>query len=195
VQGLAGMHRFLQRIWTLTGEFLESEPKKESHLEEAEFAVLTHKTIKKVTKDLEDMDYNTAIAAMMQMVNELYKLKAENGVSQNPGWRNSLETLVQLLAPFTPHIAEELWQMLGHEGSVHISAWPTWDEELVKEDIITLAVQVNGKVRAEILVTAGISEEDAIETAKKDEKIAAYIKGKHIKKAIYVSGRLVSLVV
>jgi leucyl-tRNA synthetase len=195
VQGLAGMHRFLQRIWTLSGEFLEAETAKESHIEETEFASLTHRTIKKVTQDLEKMDFNTAIAAMMQMLNALYKLKAEKGISQSPGWRSTLETLVQLLAPFTPHISEELWEMLGHEESVHISRWPDWDEELVKEELVTLAVQVNGKVRGEILISADISDEEAIAAAKADEKVAEYIKGKHLKKAIYVRGRLVSLVV
>jgi leucyl-tRNA synthetase len=157
--------------------------------------VLTHKTIKKVSQDLERMDFNTAIAAMMSMVNELYKLKAENGISQSPGWRNALETLVQLLAPFTPHISEELWQDLGHSESVHVSHWPKWDENLVKEDMITLAVQVNGKVRAEIIVDADISEEDAIRDAKLNEKVMEHIKDKEIKKAIYVPGRLVSLVI
>jgi leucyl-tRNA synthetase len=194
-QGLAGMHRFLQRIWTLNEEFLESEPKSESHMEETELASLTHKTIKKVSQDLDKMDFNTAIAAMMGMVNELYKLKAEKGMHQSPGWRSSLETLIQLLAPFAPHITEEMWLMFGHEESVHISRWPEWDEELVKDDLLTLAVQINGKVRAEILVSADISEEEAIKAAKQDKKVAEYIKDKKIKKAIYVTGRLVSLVV
>jgi leucyl-tRNA synthetase len=193
--GLAGMYRFLQRVWTLAGEYLEAETTKESHIEQTEFVVLAHRTIKKVSKDLEKMDFNTAIAAMMQMVNELYKLKADKGVKQTPGWRESLETLVQLLAPFAPHISEELWQMLEHEESVHISKWPEWDEELVKEEMVTLAVQVNGKVRGEIVVMADISEEDAIKEAKANEKVAEYIKGKQINKAIYVPGRLVSLVV
>jgi leucyl-tRNA synthetase len=129
------------------------------------------------------------------MVNELYKLKAEKGVYQSPGWRSSLISLTQLLAPFAPHITEEIWQLLGHEESVHISRWPEWDEELVKEDLITLAVQINGKVRAEILVSADVSEDDAINEAKNHEKVAEHIKGKDIKKTIYVPGRLVSLVI
>jgi leucyl-tRNA synthetase len=193
--GIAGTRRFIDRIWTLVGEFLESELKSESHIEETEFASLTHKTIKKVTQDLEKMDFNTAIASMMSMVNELYKLKAEKGVYQSPGWRSSLISLTQLLAPFAPHITEEIWQLLGHEESVHISRWPEWDEELVKEDLITLAVQINGKVRAEILVSADVSEDDAINEAKNHEKVAEHIKGKDIKKTIYVPGRLVSLVI
>jgi leucyl-tRNA synthetase len=193
--GIAGTRRFIERIWTLVGEFLESESKSESHIEETELASLTHKTIKKVTKDLEKMDFNTAIAAMMSMVNELYKLKAKKGISQSPGWRSSLTSLTQLLAPFAPHITEEIWQLLGHQESVHISSWPEWDEGLVKDDMVTLAVQINGKVRAEIWVSADISEDDAINEAKNHEKIAENINGKEIKKAIYIPGRLVSLVV
>jgi leucyl-tRNA synthetase len=193
--GIAGTRRFIERIWALVGEFLESEPKPESHVEETELASLTHKTIKKVTQDLEKMDFNTAIASMMSMVNELYKIKAEKGIYESPGWRSSLMSLTQLLAPFAPHITEEIWQMLGHEESVHISRWPVWDEELVKDDLITLAVQINGKVRAEILVSADISEDDAINEAKNHDKVAEHIKDKSIKKAIYVPGRLVSLVI
>jgi leucyl-tRNA synthetase len=129
------------------------------------------------------------------MVNNLYKIKAENNVTQSDEWRNALETLTQLLAPFAPHITEEIWQMLDHEESVHVSKWPQWDESLVVEDTITLAIQINGKVRAEITVQADISEEDVINAAKSDARIAEFIKDAQIKKAIYVSGRLVNLVV
>jgi leucyl-tRNA synthetase len=194
-QGLAGMHRFLQRIWTLVGEFLEADMQNQAHIDEVELAAISHKTTKKVTQDLEKMDLNTAIAAMMSMVNDLYKYKADKGIEQSPGWRSSLETLTQLLAPFSPHITEEIWQMLGHEESVHISRWPKWDENLIKEDLITLAVQINGKVRAEILVDTDISSEDAIAEARANEKVAEHLKDKQIKKAIYVPGRLVSLVI
>jgi leucyl-tRNA synthetase len=179
----------------LTEEFLEADVQNQPHVDEAELAAISHKTIKKVTQDLEKMDLNTAIAAMMSMVNDLYKYKADKGMRQSPGWRSSLETLTQLLAPFSPHITEEIWQMLGHDESVHISRWPEWDEELIKDDMLTLAVQVNGKVRGEILVDVDISEEDAIAEAKANEKVVEYIKDKEIKKAIYVKGRLVSLVV
>ena len=109
-------------------------------------------------------------------------------------WKDSLIALTQLLAPFAPHIAEELWAGLGQSGSVHVSKWPAWNEELVKEELITIAVQINGKVRAELLVPADISEEEAVEAAKSDGKVAKNLAGKKIKKTIYVSGRLVSLV-
>jgi leucyl-tRNA synthetase len=194
-EAVTGAFRFLQRVWVLTDNFLESSPQPESHIEEVELTAHAHRAIKKVTQDLEKLDFNTAIAALMSLVNELYKIKAEKGIHHSPGWQFALEVLQQLLAPFAPHIAEELWQALGHEESVHISRWPQWDEELVRQEMVTLAVQVNGKVRAEILVEASISEQSAIEAAKSDEKIAQLLAGKKIKRAIYVPGRLVSLVV
>jgi leucyl-tRNA synthetase len=193
VDGIGGTFRFLQRYWTLCEEFLET--KDSSSQKDLEITAFTHKAIKKVTEDLARMEFNTAIAAMMSLVNELYKIKAEEPVGRSDGWRFALETLTQLLAPFAPHITEEVWESLGHEESVHISRWPVWDEKLVTEEVITLAVQINGKVRSEIVVEAGISAQAAIAAAKADAKIAPQIEGKDIKKEIYVPGRLVSLVV
>jgi leucyl-tRNA synthetase len=193
MSGIAGSRRFLDRFWTLLGEFLESESGNDLH--DLEITAAVHKTIKKVTQDLEKLDFNTAIAAMMGLVNELYKIKARDGVSQSAGWRFALETMTQLLAPLAPHITEEIWESLGHQSSIHISNWPLWDEKLVAEEIITLAVQVNGKVRSEIVVAADVSEAEAITAAKADEKVAPYIEGQKIKKQIYVPGRLVSLVI
>jgi leucyl-tRNA synthetase len=183
----------LDRFWTLAEEFFEAKGSNSS--KDLEITAAVHKTIKTVSRDLEKLGFNTAIAAMMSLVNELYKIKAEEPISQSDGWRFAVESLTQLLAPFAPHISEELWHNLGRDSSVHISAWPQWDEKLVTEDIITLAVQVNGKVRSEIVVSADISEAEAIKAAKEDEKIAVQLAGKQIKKAIYVPGRLVSLVV
>ena len=192
--GIAGTRRFLDRLWTLAEEFADSTaPVNKS--QDLEITAATHKTIKKVTQDLEKLDFNTAIAAMMSLINQLYKFKAEKEISKSGGWRFTLETLAQLLAPFAPHIAEELWNNLGHETSVHVSAWPNWDDKLVAEEVITLAVQINGKVRSEIVVEVGISEAEALDAAKADAKIATLLNGKTIKKQIYVPGRLVSLVV
>ena len=191
--GIAGTRRFLDRLWTLVGEFLEAKPG--NNTKDLEITAQAHKTVKKVTKDLERLGFNTAIAAMMSLVNELYKIKAEEPISHSAGWRFGLETLTQLLAPFAPHITEEIWESLGHDGSVHVSDWPLWDDKLTAEEFITLAVQINGKVRAEIAVSADVSEAEAIQTAKDDEKIASLIKGQKIKKEIYVPGRLVSLVI
>jgi len=198
VEGLGGTFRFLQRVWTLVGEFLDAKDEAKGHNTELEVQItrLSHKAIKKVSQDMAELGFNTAIATLMETVNELYKIKSEHNFSlAKSAWRDALIVLTQLLAPFAPHIAEELWSELGQSGSVHISKWPAWDETLVKEDLITLAVQVNGKVRAEILVEADIDEKAAIEAAKNDDKVAKLLAGKKIKKAIYVPGRLVSLVI
>jgi leucyl-tRNA synthetase len=192
VEGIGGTFRFLQRYWTLVEEFLEAPAEKSP--QDLELTAATHKTIKKVSQDIHSMSFNTAIAAMMSLVNDLYKFRAE-GMKHSAGWRFVLETLTQLLAPLAPHITEEVWQNLGHEESVHASRWPEWDDKLVVEEVITLAVQINGKVRSEIVVAADISEQDALAAAKTDKKIAAYLDGKPVKKEIYVAGRLVNLVV
>ena len=196
--GIAGTRRFLDRLWTLVGEFLDSKPATSGHNTELEVQVqrAVDKATKKVTQDLETLGFNTAVAAMMECVNDLYKLKTDKnfGLAKDV-WRQALEKLILLVAPFAPHIAEELWAELGHKTSVHLSPWPTWDEALVKEDLITLAVQINGKVRAEISLPADLTEAAAIEAAKSEPKVAELLKGKQLKRAIFVPGRLVSLVV
>ncbi|MBX4199617.1 leucine--tRNA ligase [Candidatus Saccharibacteria bacterium] len=192
--GIAGTRRFLERVWGLVDEFVNAEEKPLSDIDELAIRAATHRAIKKVTKDLEDMGFNTAIAALMSLTNELYKFKTEKVLAKTPAWHSALEALVQMLAPLAPHISEEMWADLGHESSVHITNWPSWDEGLVVEEMITLAVQVNGKVRAEITVEKDISEEEAISIAKADENVAKYIEGQKIKKEIYVTGRLISLV-
>lgn len=204
VEGLGGTFRFLQRVWTLVQEYLDEtrNMKHETrrgpvHNAELETQIIrtVHKAIKKVSEDMHELGFNTAIAALMECVNELYKIKSEHNFTlAHEAWKEGLIALTQLLAPFAPHISEEIWSELGQSGSVHISKWPVWDKELVKEELITIAVQVNGKVRAELLLPADVTEAEAIEAAKSDEKVAKNITGKKVKKAIYVPGRLVSLV-
>jgi leucyl-tRNA synthetase len=133
---------------------------------------------------------------LMECVNELYKLKSQRNFDIAYGaWLESLENLVQLLAPFAPHIAEELWQVLRHEESVHISHWPDWDEKLVTEDTFTMAVQINGKLRGEVEVPFGTESDEAEKLAKEDPKIAGHLRGNHVKKTIYVPDRLINFVV
>lgn len=185
--GIAGTYRFLNRIWNLTQEFKESDKPAEAPL------VSVHKTIKKVSDDLNRLSFNTAIAAQMELVNDLYKAK-EAGM-QSDSWKFALTTLVQLVAPFAPHIADELWLQLGHEGSVHTAPWPVHNDSLLVQDTMTLAVQVNGKVRGEITISKDASQEDILAAAQANEKVAGFLADSEIKKAIYVPGRLVSFVV
>ena len=192
INGVPGTFRFLQRVWTLTQEFLAAEP---SDAHNAQLRVLAHKTIKKVSEDLENLSFNTAVAAMMETVNELYRIKAAEGYKAHADWRFMLESLIKLLAPFAPHITEELWQQLGREESVHSGGWPHHDESLIVEEQMTIAVQVNGKVRAEFTVDRAAGKDAIVAAARSQERAKPYLEGKEIKKTVYVPGRLVSFVV
>jgi leucyl-tRNA synthetase len=189
--GVPGTYRFLQRVWTLVQEFDETDG---GATDSPKLERLIHKTIKKVTDDLENLSFNTAVAALMECVNELYKLKAADNYGAIE-WQWALESLVQLLAPFAPHIAEELWQQLGGEGSVHVASWPVFDEKYLTVDTVTLAVQLNGKVRAQVTVSAGADEAAAKKAALVNDHIKELLNGKEPKRVIYVPGRLVNIVV
>jgi leucyl-tRNA synthetase len=192
-QGVPGTYRFLNRLWNLVQEFLAA---KSDHSTEAAAAVrqTTHSMIKKVTEDLEVNHYNTAIAAMMSCVNELYKLKTD-GFADREAWQEALESMVACVAPFAPYITEELWQQLGHSSSVHRDSWPKYDEQYLQSDSLTIVVQVNGKLRGELQAPILASEDDVVAAAKADSKVSAYLMDKPIKKTIYVAGKLVNFVV
>ena len=190
-KGIAGIYRFLNRVWTLTQQFIESDSDETKN--DAAVKVARHKTVRKVTDDIRRQSFNTAIAAMMEYVNELYKLKID-GFSKEV-WRDALETLVQLIAPFAPHMADELWEELGHEGLIQNAGWPEWDAELIVEDTMKIAVQVNGKLRGEVEVAKDAPEDAVKALALEHENVAKFVGDKEPTKVIYVSGRLVSIVV
>lgn len=192
VEGMGGSFRFLQRVWTLVQEYKESKETKDK--DAGELLPVTHQAIAKVSHDLEDLGFNTAVAALMEYVNQLYKIKADKGYGDD-NWSYALKTLVQLLAPFAPHISEELWQELDQKGSVHTSEWPVHDPKYLIKDTVTIVVQVNGKVRANIDVPSDSSEESITKAAKGHEKVQPYLKDKTLRKTIYVPHKLVNLVV
>ena len=191
VEGMGGAHRFLQRVWTLVQEFNESDG---GSSESPELQRTVHATIKKVTQDLGDLSFNTAIAALMECVNELYRIKAEDKYG-SVEWQWALESLLQLLAPFAPHISEELWQQLGQDGSIHLSEWPAYDEKYLAQDSLIIVIQVNGKLRGDIQVATDAVEEAVVDAAKSNEKVAAHLKDQTIRKTIYVPKKLVNFVV
>lgn len=197
VEGMGGSYRFLQRVWNLAqGTREQMVPQDTPLTDDIELKRVMHRAIKRVTDDLETMGFNTAIAALMETLNELYRLRREIPISHaNDTWQWATETFLQLLAPFAPHITEELWAQLDHETSIHISDWPHYDAQYLVSDTVTIAVQVNGKVRGEIAAAADATEEHIIEAAKAHDKVAGYLAGKDIKKTIYVPGKLVSFVV
>lgn len=193
-QGVPGTHRFISRVWNLVQEYLEAPNGDLSGEIHQQLDRTTHAMIKKMTEDLEHDRYNTAIAAAMTQVNELYKLKVDH-LYPGDAWNFALNSLVACIAPFAPHVADELWQQLGNDSSVQKDSWPTWDESKLVQDTITLAVQVNGKVRAEISVPSDADKETVESTATTNEKIVAFLGDKKPAKVIYVPGRLVSIVV
>ncbi len=191
VEGMGGSHRFLQRIWTLVQEHLaaDSHEKQSPELERA-----INLATKRVSEDLHELSFNTAIAALMELVNELYKLKVKIPTGSKQ-WQAILATALQLLAPFAPHMSEELWHQLGNKNSIHTSKWSGWDETLLVSDKMTIVVQVNGKLRAELEVSSGSNEDQVIIAAKANKKVASYIKGQKVKKSIYVPKKLVNFVI
>ena len=161
----------------------------------AELLRLTHLTIKKVTRDIEDERFNTAVAAMMEMVNGLYKFKESHGMQASEIWRFTLESLLQILAPFAPHVTEELWHELGHTDTIHVNHWPKWDEKYLVSDVMTIIVQVNGKLRSRLELPVDANKETIEQRALDDEKVRAYLDTRTPKKVIYVPGKLVNIVV
>ena len=188
-RGIAGVYRFLNRLWTLVQEYDESD--KSAQVNVKKLDSLTHATIKKVTDDIYRLSFNTAIAALMEYVNDLYKLKTE-GFSL--AWRSALETLVQLVQPFAPHMAAELWRQLGHDSQLDFVDWPDFDDVKIMQDTMTIVVQVNGKVRAKLQVATSAGEDKIKQLALSDESVKRYVVGEP-KKVIYVKGKLISVVI
>lgn len=188
-RGITGVYRFLNRVWTLAQEYMEAgeQPGANQQLD-----TLTHAVIKKVTDDYERLNFNTAIAAMMEYTNELYKLKTDGFTGD---WRFAVESITKLLQPLAPHMAAELWEQLGHTDQLDFVSWPQWDDAKIVNDMMTIVVQVNGKVRAKLNVAAGTSDTDIKATALADENVKKHIGAAAPSKVIYISGKLVSIVV
>jgi leucyl-tRNA synthetase len=190
--GIVGISRWLNRVWNLVGtDYTNRAVDLEA---EKELLHITHRTIKKVTADLEKFRFNTMLASLMEFSNYLSKVK-EREVASDFLWREAISYLLLLLAPSAPHLAEELWTMTGHPYSIHNQAWPRYDEELAKEEEITLVIQVNGKLRDKVLVPASINEVEAKELALGRERVKAYIDGKKLSNVIYVPRRVVNIVI
>ncbi len=204
-QGIEGAWRFLRRLYKLVVEnedllkgvrdlSFESElPPRLKALRRK-----THQTIKKVTQDIEErMHFNTAISAVMELVNQLEEVLKE-GEKGERGFREAVfeavRSVLLLLSPVTPHLCEELWERIGGEGLISEARWPEWDEEVAEEEEITIVVQVNGRVRAQLLVPAGLSEEEIKKKALDHPNVRKHLEGKTVKKVVYVPGRLLNFV-
>jgi leucyl-tRNA synthetase len=198
--GIEGIHRFINRMWNVVVEpraSPEATPAPQS--EPAPEAVrvlrrLTHQTIRDVTNDFGSFKFNTAQASLMKYNNYLVKAK-ETDVYGTPAWDEAMRSLVLMIAPIMPHVAEEMWERLGQPCSVHQQTWPSWDAELAADEVITLVALINGKVRARIEAPADISEDDAREAVLAHENVQRYVEGKQIAHLVYVPGKLVNIVV
>lgn len=179
--GAKGCRKFLDRVWRLQEMMVEGDDYSER------LSALMHETVKKVSLDDEAMKYNTAIAAMMTLVNEMY---AAGSVT-----RRELETLLLILSPVAPHICEEMWQNLGHAQPIHHQPWPTWDEEAMKRQEVEIAVQINGKVRGRIMIPADLTRETATTQLPDNPDVQKLVGNKTIVKIVFVPGRLLNLVV
>jgi leucyl-tRNA synthetase len=183
-EGIAGPRRFLDKVWAMVGVAAADESTTVPL-----HSVLTkwHQTIKKVTTDMDGLDYNTAIAAMMELVN---KLRDEHSND-----RQVVESLVVMIAPFAPHFAEECWERLGHDTSVFHARWPEWDEALVVEDQVEVVIQVSGKTRGRVSVPRDAEQGAVVAAAQQDAAVRRFTEGKELRKVVYVPNRLLNLVI
>ena len=179
-KSIKGCRRFIERVWNLFEKVEDGDSYSKQH------EVLMHKTIKKVGEDIENLKANTAIAAMMSMVNDFY----DKGIN-----KAEYKTLLKLVCPFAPHVAEELWSMLGETSVLSLESWPEYDENKTQESSVQIAVQVNGKLRATISLPVDCEQQLAIDTALADEKVQKAVEGKNIVKTIVVKNKIVNLVV
>ena len=193
IRGVEGPYRFLGRVWRLVvddhAEEMKLSPAVQDKEPDHDTLRLLHRTIEKVTEDLDAMRFNTAIAAMMELTNHLTPLEARP--------KSVLNTFVLLLAPFAPHIAEELWRALGHADTLAYEPWPTFDPALTKAEEIEVPVQINGKIRVRLMVPPDIDNASLEKLALADERVQAALQGKQVKKVIIPTkgGKLVNIVV
>jgi leucyl-tRNA synthetase len=205
--GAEGASRFLGRVWRIIHKWhdklaaakLGGDQQSTFSAEARSLRRKTHQTIRRVTHDIgERMNFNTAVAALMELTNEIYafdgSVKGDTTDADRFALKEAMEALAKLLAPFTPHIAEELWAELGHDEIVVASAWPEFDAELAKEEELEIPVQLNGKLIARVVMPADVSDEAMKEAALASDRVQAKLEGKQVVKTIVVSKRLVNVV-
>jgi leucyl-tRNA synthetase len=202
-EGIEGCHRFLNRIWRLV-EARAAEIRAGAPADAAgaagpwlELRRRTHRTVKKVTDDVERLHFNTAISAVMELVNQLYQLEgaAASGPAERGALREAVDALLLLLQPFTPHFAAELWERAGGAGEAREASWPAHDPALLVEQTVEVGVQVNGKVRGRVTVPAGAGEEQVRRAAFEDPRVREWVGRGEVRKVVYIPGRLLNVVV
>jgi leucyl-tRNA synthetase len=192
LEGIAGLWRWLNRVWSLA--LSEPKPGRAAPSSRRELRRATHKTVRRVTEDIERFRFNTLLAALMELTNTLMKAR-DGGPVDRQAWEEAIEALLLMLAPAAPHLAEELWARRGRPYSVHQQSWPSFDPELAREEEVTLVVQVNGRVRDRLLVPADIDEGRAKGLALASPRVQAHINRRPLQRVVYVPGKLVNVVV
>ena len=180
-EGVRGCRKYLERVFNLTDLVVEGEEYSK------ELEVVINQTIKKVSEDYENLKFNTAIAQLMTLLNEMKSLGKIT--------KKDFRTYIPLLTPVAPHMTEELWEMMAYEGELNQTSWPSYDEDKLSFDSFEMPVQINGKVRGKVIMDKDASKEDAIKSAQEDNNIKSYIEGKEIRKIIYVPGKILNIVV
>jgi leucyl-tRNA synthetase len=191
-QGIEGSVRWIRRVWTLFTD--PTPPITASDETKKNLRRKVHQTLRRVTRNFEQFEFNTIVSSLMELMNEMYKAR-EAGAAGTDEWKEAQDIYLRMMAPVTPHIAEELWLQLGKPYSVHTQQWPAVDEAAAKEDVIELPVQINGKVRDRITVAAEATEEEVKAAALASEIVQKYLEGKEPRKVIVAKGKLVSVVV
>ncbi|HSM50408.1 MAG TPA: class I tRNA ligase family protein, partial [Thermoanaerobaculia bacterium] len=186
----AGPHRFLQRLWRLAERIDEAPP---TGISDPELERARHEAIQRVTRDLDRFKFNTAVSSLMEFINVLSRAVEERSASKL-ACEQALETLVQLLHPFAPHLTEELWERRGHAESLLESDWPVWDESRLRRARLTVVVQVDGKLRDRLEVDADASERDHREAALASPKVREHLGEREVARVVVVPGRLVNVV-
>lgn len=205
-KGMEGVCRWLNKTWNLAQEIIlvnekiQEDPEQwlwtSNEIEEVRLATVINKGIKKVSEQYVNYSFNTVVSNLMILVNDLNDLKKEFSPQVDPAaWRKALEALLAMMAPVCPHIAEELWHQLGYQNTVTKIPWPKYDPNLVKDEMINIPIQINGKLRGEILMPADASKEMVLDEAKNNKEIKKYLEGNKIVKEIYVEGKIVNLVI
>jgi leucyl-tRNA synthetase len=194
-RGVDGTFRFLERVWRLGRDEVGTVSDRPEVSADAEILRVAHRTVKKVTKDIDRFAFNTAVAALMSYVNELYAYLQSPDGGEADTFDRAYDLLLMMLSPMAPHLSHELWEQRGHAGALYERPWPTWDEDMVKLETVTMVIQVNGKVRDRMEVDAGISAEDAEAAALASEKVASWTEGKTVHKVISRPPKLVNIVV
>jgi leucyl-tRNA synthetase len=190
--GIEGVNRWIRRVWSTI-----VEPGPQGSQDEGSVRALrrkVHQTLRAVTRDFEQFEFNTVVSGLMELLNEMGKAK-QHGLYNSPAWKEAVELYLLMLAPISPHISEELWEWMGKPYSIHTQKWPAVDDQAAREDEITLVVQINGKVRDRIQLPAGVSEDAARSSTLASAAVQKYLEGRQPRQIIYVPGKLIYIVV